>query len=349
MTSLRFYLCFTLSYALAALTLLGAALGSAWVFLGAASVFVLHPLLDNLILKSWRLPETRPESNVSLAILIFALPFLCVFGFVGIIHATTATTLELVGLIISFGTILGVLGINTAHELVHRKEKSLQNIGFALLSLANFSHYGIEHVFGHHKNVGTPLDPATAKKNEWIYTYFLRSYFWGFVDALKLEHKRLRSKGFWHPLKSRVLLWGAFQLFINFCIYALFGKNALLFWLGQSFVAVLLLQTVDYIEHYGLLRKEKEGGGYEGVKAEHSWDCYQALSNYTLINLGFHAHHHLKATVPFYQLTEQEKAPQMPYGYSAMALMALVPPVYFRVMNPRIPQTVRNNTDSSSL
>lgn len=344
MTSLRFYLCFTLSYSLAALALLGAALGSYWVFLGCASVFVLHPLLDNLVLKNWRLPEQRPESVLSLAVLIFALPFLCVFAFVGIIHATTAATLELVGLIISFGTIMGVLGINTAHELVHRKEKSLQNIGFALLSLVNFSHYGIEHVFGHHKNVGTPLDPATAKKNEWIYSYFVRSYFLGLVDAFTIEHKRLRSKGFWQPLKSRVLLWGLFQLFINFCVYALFGKTALLFWLGQSALAILLLQTVDYIEHYGLLRKAKEGGGYEGVKAQHSWDCYQALSNYTLINLGFHAHHHLKATLPFYQLTEQEKAPQMPYGYSAMALMALVPPVYFRVMNPRIPQAVGDNT-----
>lgn len=344
MTSLRFYFCFTLSYVVAALALLGAALGSYWVFLGAAAVFIFHPLLDNFLLKNWRLPKNRPESVLSLAVLIFALPFLCVFGFVGITHAMSASTLELVGLTISFGTVMGVLGINTAHELVHRKEKSLQNIGFALLSLVNFSHYGVEHVFGHHKNVGTPLDPATAKKNEWIYVYFLRSYFLGLFDAFVIEHKRLRSKGLLQPLKSRVLLWGLAQLFIIFFVYALFGVNALIFWLGQSALAILLLQTVDYIEHYGLLRKEKEGGGYEGVKAQHSWDCYQALSNYTLINLGFHAHHHLKATLPFYQLTEQEKAPQMPYGYSAMALLALIPPVYFRLMNPRIPQTVSDNT-----
>ncbi|WP_374073390.1 alkane 1-monooxygenase [Bdellovibrio bacteriovorus] len=337
MKAFLFYSRYSLPYFFAALALLGAALGGPWTYLGAAGVFVLHPLIDNLLLKDQRTPAIRPSSPWSLALLISALPFLSIFAFVGILRSLNAETYELVGLILSFGTILGLLGISTAHELVHRKERELRELGFGLLSLVNFSHYGVEHVFGHHKNVGTLQDPATARKNEWIYTYFFRSYFKGLWEAFFIEHRRLRTKGFFQPLKNRVVWWGLLQTLMTLCVYALYGEKALCFWIGQSLVAILLLQTVDYIEHYGLLRKKNSDGQPEGVKAQHSWDNYQALTNYALINLGFHSHHHLKVALPFTDLQEQKDAPQMPYGYSAMALMALVPPLYFRVMNPRLP------------
>nr|WP_295900512.1 alkane 1-monooxygenase [uncultured Bdellovibrio sp.] len=338
MKAFLFYSRYSLPYFFAVLAVIGAALGGPWTFLGAAGVFVFHPLIDNLLLKNKKVPDQRPASLWSLVLLISALPFLCVFGFVGILSSLKASSYELVGLMLSFGTIMGLLGINTAHELVHRKEKELQQLGFGLLSLVNFSHYGVEHVFGHHKNVGTLEDPATARRNEWIYFYFVRSYFKGLWESFFIEHRRLRQKGFWHVFKNRIVGWGLLQIFITLSIYALYGTQALFFWIGQSLVAILLLQTVDYIEHYGLVRRKNSDGLYEGVKAKHSWDSYQAFTNYALINLGYHSHHHLKATLPFTELHEQDEAMKLPYGYSVMALMAFVPPLYFTVMNPRLPQ-----------
>lgn len=337
MKAFLFYSRYSLPYLFAALTLLGAALGGPWTYLGAGGIFILHPLADNLLAKNKKPPANRPNSLWSLVLLVSALPFLCIFSFAGILHSLKATPLELLGLVLSFGTIMGVLGINTAHELVHRKEKQLRELGFGLLTLVNFTHYGVEHVFGHHKNVGTLEDPATARKNEWIYTYFVRSYFKGLWEAFFIEHRRLRTKGFLQPLKNRIVWWGFLQTLITLSIFALYGTQALYFWIGQSVIAILLLQTVDYIEHYGLFRRINSYGQPEGVKAQHSWDNYQALTNYTLINLGYHSHHHLKATLPFTELQEQSDAMKMPYGYSVMALMAFVPPLYFRVMNPRLP------------
>lgn len=336
-----FYARYALPYLLAVIALAGAALGGAGTYLGALALFGLHPLVDNFFRAAPEIPKDTPTRSIwADALVISALPFMCVFLFAGVIHATSATAWELVGLILSFGSISGTLGINIAHELVHRREKSLRGLGVGLLTLSNFSHYAVEHVYGHHKNVATPLDPASAHMNEWIYTYHLRSYFGGLKDALLIE-RRKNSKSLWGPIKNKILWYGLFQVLLTASVYGLYGNQALYFWLGQSAVGILLLQSADYIEHYGLSRKKNETGLYEGVKAQHSWDCYQKWTNYSLLNLGYHAHHHLKATLPFTELKEESTAPRLPFGYSAMVLMAFVPPLFFKVVNPRLPQNQR--------
>ncbi|CAE80032.1 alkane 1-monooxygenase [Bdellovibrio bacteriovorus] len=335
MKAFLFYSRYSLAYLFALLALLGAALGGAWTFLGVIGLFVIHPIWDH-ILRTKHIPEVRPKSRLPEALLIFALPFMSVFLFTGVIHSLDATALELTGLILSFGAITGVLAINTAHELAHRREKTMRGLGVGLLLLANFAHYAIEHVYGHHKNVATPEDPATARKNEWIYTYHFRSFFGGLWDAFKLENKRLNNKPLWHRVRHRIVWYLLLQVLMCLAVFGLYGNAALVFWLGQGVVGVLLLQTADYIEHYGLVRTKKEDGFYEGTKAPHSWDSYQAVTNYTLINLGYHSHHHLKATLPFTELQEQPGALKLPHGYSAMALLAFASPLYFKKMNPLI-------------
>lgn len=338
MKAFLFYSRYSLSYLMALGCLLGASLGGAWTYLGVVLLFVLHPVIDNWQVPVTQTPELRPPSKWADALLVSALPFMCLFLFVGVIHSMKASTFELIGLILSFGAYSGVLGINTAHELIHRREQQMRGLGVGLLVLSNFGHYAIEHVFGHHKNVATPLDPASARRNEWIYSYHLRSFFGGLAGSFAFEFRRLRNKGWGHVPKHRVFWYLLLQTLVTVAVYALYGKMALIFWMGQSLVGILLLQTADYIEHYGLQRALRDNGMYEGLKAHHSWDSYHRWTNYSLINLGYHSHHHLKATLPFPELQQQPQAPRLPYGYSAMALLAFVPPAFFKVMNPRLPQ-----------
>ena len=343
MKAFLFYSRDSLSYLMALGALLGASLGGIWTYLGVVLIFVLHPVIDNWLGPVTAVPENRPPSKWADVLVISALPFMCVFLFVGVIHAMKATAFELAGLILSFGAYSGVLGINTAHELIHRREKQMRGLGVGLLILSNFSHYAIEHVFGHHKNVATPLDPASARKNEWIYTYHLRSFFGGLWGSFVFEYQRLRNKGWLYIGKHRVFWYILVQSLLTGMVWALYGDQALLFWLGQSGVGIALLQTADYIEHYGLQRARRDDGLYEGFKAQHSWDSYHKWTNYSLINLGYHAHHHLKATLHFPELQQQPQAPRLPYGYSAMALLAFMPPLFFKIMNPLLSQNQKSH------
>lgn len=336
MKAFFFYLNYWRGYFFACLTFLGGLVGGYWSFLGLGIIFVLHPLMDNLIQRNINIPPFRLRSKWSVAPLVFALPFLCLFSFGGLLLAMQANQLEMLGLVLSFGTILGVLGINTAHELVHRREGWLRNLGMGILTLVNFTHWETEHVYGHHKKVATPDDSATARKNEWIYIYYFRSYFGGLMSSIRIENQRLKNKKSFNPWQNRIYWFGLLQLLITIFVYVISGSAGLLFWIGQSLMAIFLLQTVDYIEHYGLLRQKNEMGVYEPVKTNHSWDSYKAWTNYTLFNLGFHSHHHHKAALPYTELQAQPTAMHLPLGYSAMALLALVPPLFFMLMNPKL-------------
>lgn len=336
MTNLSFLMAYSRMYFFALLAILGVYWGDGWTFLGIGGIFVLHPILDNLIQKRMSSMPINPPRQISLAIIVFTLPFLTLMAFYGLQFSQKASSLELWGLIISFGGIFGALGITTAHELVHRKEKGVRALGIGILLLVNFAHWEVEHVFGHHKNVATDRDPASARKNEWIYPYLLRSFWGGFAHSFLIEHRRLQKKSLWAPLKNRVLWLSLLQYLVTWAVYEIYGLQAFLYWLGQSLVAIFLLQTIDYIEHYGLRRQKLENGDYESVKTIHSWDCYQTWTNGSLLNLGFHSHHHMKASLPYENLQKQDESLRMPLGYSAMALLALVPPLYFKIMNPRL-------------
>jgi alkane 1-monooxygenase len=237
------------------------------------------------------------------------------------------SALEQIGLILSTGSVLGAFGITSAHELVHRREKYMRAIGVYNLTLVNFAHWGLEHVFGHHKHVATPLDPATARKNEFLYAFWVREYFSSILKAYKINPKK-------------VSLYWLNSLFISALLFLFFGLKILIFWWLISLVAILLLQTVDYIEHYALLRTQNAEGQYMAFKPAHAWDTTSWLTNIALFNLGFHSHHHMKANVKFEDLVEQKDARQLPYGYSVMVLLAFLPWVFIPLMNKRL---VENN------
>jgi len=289
---------------------------------------ILETTLESLGGPSWRKGQSWIREPWATANLVAVAALLTVFYAWCVAQIPTRHGSEFVALVFVCGSIMGILGITLAHELVHRTNAHLQRLGLWLLLLVNFPHWATEHVHGHHRHVATPKDPATARRDEWLYTYWMRSYWGGFrsAQAILLAREPLFWVRAWVTWLAPAAQVAALTLF--------FGLPGFLFAVGQSVVAIALLQTVDYIEHYGLLREvTKEGFGPVG--AEHSWDWYGGVSNSLLFGLGFHANHHLKPRVPYQDLQPLPNARHMPYGYPAMVLLALIPPVFHRSMKKK--------------
>lgn len=246
---------------------------------------------------------------------------------------------ELIFLFYGIGVASGAVGIVYAHELLHQKNRVERWLGDLLLASVLYSHFRSEHLQVHHRYVGTPRDPVTARYNEGFWRFFLRVLASCPGSAWRAEGAMLRRKGLsiWH-LSNPFWLYGALQA----------GFLALAFWIGgwaglalfvwQAFIAVLHLEITNYIEHYGLTRKHLGGGRYEHVLPRHSWNASHKASNWLLINLQRHSDHHYKPDrrFPLLQTYSDNDAPQLPLGYPAMVVLAVVPPLWRRVMNPRV-------------
>jgi len=245
--------------------------------------------------------------------------------------------LELIGAAASVGATTGAIGMAFAHELIHRRHGYERAFGNILLASVTYPHFAIEHVKGHHRHVGTPHDPATARLGESLYRFVPRSMLGGLISAWQIERRRLweQEKGTWSR-HNLMLRYAAVELAIYVAVAAGFGPVALALFAGQSLVAIVVLETINYVEHYGLLRKKSTAYEYERVKPEHSWDSPNRVSNWLLINLPRHSDHHLSAAKRYQSLELLTHAPRLPGGYGAMFLLAVVPPLWFRVMNPRV-------------
>lgn len=254
---------------------------------------------------------------------------------VGPIDAFTRT-----GLILSMGVQCGAVGINVAHELGHRTTRFERNLARALLLSSLYMHFIVEHNRGHHKNVATPLDPASARLNEPIYTFWFRTIVGSFLSAWNIERSLQEKSGrsTWNirneMLQALVIEGGLLTL-----LYLIFGWMGLKAFLLTSLIGILLLETVNYIEHYGLRRKQLENGRYERVQPWHSWNSDYPIGRIVLFELTRHSDHHYKASRKYPLLRHLEGSPQLPAGYPAMMLLSLVPPLFFRVINPRIEST----------
>jgi alkane 1-monooxygenase len=201
--------------------------------------------------------------------------------------------------------------------------------------MVSYLHWGIEHVSGHHRRAATPEDPATARYGEALPAFLVRSVTGSFVSAWRIEVARNERRGR-SPLGNRVL-WGVVvSCGLTLAIGLALGPKAVAFFLAQSAVAIVLLETINYVEHYGLERRQIRPGVYERVTPLHSWNSSQRLTNTLLFNLQRHSDHHAHAARPYYQLRHYPESPQLPTGYAGMALLAMVPPLWRRVMNPRV-------------
>ena len=250
----------------------------------------------------------------------------------------TLTGWEMAGLVFSFGICCGSLGINVAHELGHRPRRYEQLLAQTLLLSTLYLHFFIEHNRGHHRHVATPLDPATARLYEPFWQFMPRAVWGEYRSAWHLEQERLtrqqRSAWSWQNLMLR---FQVAQVALILVVGLVFGPKALLAWLGAAAAGVVLFQLVNYVEHYGLLRRRTEKGNYERVQPHHSWNSEHAMGRILLYELTRHSDHHYLASRPYHTLRFQPASPQMPTGYPGMMLLAAFPPLWFRVMNPRVP------------
>ena len=242
---------------------------------------------------------------------------------------------------IVMGVMTGGLGITIAHELVHRTGVLERGLGYALLCSVWYGHFGIEHVVGHHKNAGLHHDPATARKGESAYAFVVRSAVMGWIDAFRIEQQNCRKHGTaWWGFHNRVVLYTVVEIVWTVLAVWFSGTlSAVWFVLGQSIVAILLLELVNYVEHYGLRRNEISSGVLERFGPTHAWESRFLASNYLLFKLQRHADHHMNPQRRYQMLHVHDNSPQLPSGYPVMVVMALVPPLWYRLIHPRLPKT----------
>jgi alkane 1-monooxygenase len=333
---------------LPALVIAGYALGGWWNFLLPACCFLAYPVI-NLFLSPASENHTHSHEDVaSSAYSQIALVFVPVL--IGLtawcIYSVSKPNIQGVsfyGLVLSVGIVNGVLGFTLAHEFSHRFTKTEMLAGYLLLLQNNYLHYRIEHVWGHHVYACTAEDPHTARIGESVYAYLPRAIATSYKNAFRIEAKRLSGSGIKRPLmRNRILLFGLLQIALLLMIIFTLGWQACLFFLLQSIIAIFILHIINYMQHYGLMRKKHSTGNYEKINAQHAWNNGRQNNSLSLFQLENHADHHMHPAKSFDKLNHQENSPEHPAGYSAMFLLALLPPLWFKVMNKRIPSHLLN-------
>jgi alkane 1-monooxygenase len=249
---------------------------------------------------------------------------------------------------VSCGLTTGI-GINVAHELMHRKGRVERALAEVLMTTTTYTHFCVEHVLGHHKNVATPEDPASSRIGETLYAYLPRTLLGGLRSAWRIETARASRQGFAGTVRDRRVRYPLVLVAVYAAIAVVVGGWGVVFFAAQSIVAMLLLETINYIEHYGLARREIRPGVYERTLPHHSWNASERLTNWVLFHLERHADHHHIASRPYFALRHIEDSPQLPTGYAGMVLLSLVPPLWRRVMDPRVVAWQQRASSSSSM
>jgi alkane 1-monooxygenase len=235
------------------------------------------------------------------------------------------------------GLLCGTFGINVGHELGHRVNPFEQTLARLLLLSSLYMHFFIEHNKGHHKRVATPADPSSARFGEMVYAFFFRTIFYSYASAWEIANRDTRKKGYSiFSLHNEMLLYQLIQLGFVGLILILFGWLPAILFIVAALNGILLLETVNYIEHYGLERKSIGDGKYERAMPEHSWNSNHVIGRVMLFELSRHSDHHYLASRKYQVLRHHQGSPQMPTGYPGMMILALFPPAWFYIMNRRI-------------
>ncbi|MBI1221180.1 MAG: alkane 1-monooxygenase [Bacteroidetes bacterium] len=303
-------------------------------------VFFLIPILDQVFGRFKFISAREEDSTLAFDwVLYLTVPiylFLYLY-FLQDVYRNTYDLLTLSGRIVSMGLLCGVYGINVAHELGHRKELFPRLVARLLLCTSFYAHFYIEHNRGHHKHVATPGDPSSARKNEMLYTFWMRSMTMTWLTAWRIEARKMKNLHLpiFHYRNQMIVLLFA-QLFWFGAIFYFFGYPVIIYILLSAWIGAALLETINYIEHYGLSRKQLESGVYERTGVEHSWNSDHVAGRFVLFELSRHSDHHYKASKHFPSLESKEGSPQMPLGYPGMMLISLIPPLWFAIMNPKL-------------
>jgi len=336
---------FWLSLLLVPAAIVAAMYGGWWLLLLPFSTWYLFTILD--FFTGLNLENADPQTVVDqlfwyrLITLIWTpVQLITIFGLMAyVVNTDHLTWFEEWVLFAFFGIISGTIGINYAHELMHQKPKAERWLADILLASVLYSHFRSEHLLVHHRYVATPRDPVSARYNEHFWKFFPRVLKESLVSAFNAEKAMLARKGLpWTSLSNPFFRYWALQAGFVLLAALIGGWWGVFLFVVQAFWAVFQLELVNYVEHYGLTRKHLGDGKYEHVLPRHSWNAAHKASNWLLINLQRHSDHHYKPDrrFPLLQNYTEDEAPQLPYGYPIMTMAAMVPPLWRRVMNPRV-------------
>jgi alkane 1-monooxygenase len=316
--------------------------GVLW-FYGPVLIFVVFPLLDILV----GLDASNPPDSVIKWLEQDRYYRWCTYLFLplqyaGLIFACWMwshgglSTLASIGLALTVAMVAGV-AINTAHELGHKRASSERWLSKVALAQTGYGHFFVEHNRGHHVRVATPEDPASARMGESFYEFWPRTVIGSLRSAIEIEREHLARDGrrFWTPRNDILGAW--MMSVVLFAGLALaFGPVVLPYLLIQAVIGFSMLEVVNYLEHYGLLRARGEDGRYERTRPEHSWNSNNVASNVLLYHLQRHSDHHANPLRRYQSLRHFEEAPQLPTGYAGMIVAAVIPPLWRRIMDPRL-------------
>jgi alkane 1-monooxygenase len=314
-----------------------------WMLLAPWVIHVLLPILDRVLGEDFSNPPesavAQLEQDVFYRAMVWAYVPLQMIGTV--LGAWIAATQPLpwfgyTALVLTVGAINGV-GIGTAHELGHKKEALDRWLSKIALAPSAYGHFFVEHNRGHHTRVATPEDPASARMGESFWAFLPRSVWGSLQSAWALEQERLNQKGMkvWHPQNHNLQAWGL-TLVLFGALVAWLGWMALPFLLVQAVYAASMLEVVNYVEHYGLLRQKDTAGRYLRCEPEHSWNSNHLVGNLLLYQLQRHSDHHAHPSRRYQALRHFAAAPQLPAGYATMISVAYCPPLWFAWMDHRV-------------
>ncbi len=310
-----------------------------WSILPYIWVLIIVPILD---LMTPKLNKTNKQLEITLghnASLIAVVPAMFLLFYLSLTKISNVEISLLGAIAIGLGTGIagGAIGITTAHELIHRKSKTMRGFGISLLVLCLYGHFRIEHIYGHHIHVATKNDPTTARKGENFYSFLIRCVITGIISAWSIEKNILISKKL--PvigINNRMLHYLIFQVLLIFASYYFSGIKGIIYILSHSAISIILLELVEYIQHYGLVRKRINQNSVESYNHSHSWNSRHSVADWSTFNLGLHSEHHSIANKPYPLLTQDKKIREMPANYPTMILMALIPPIWFKVIDQKI-------------
>ncbi len=322
----------------------------AMLFIPLVFIYFIIPLLDLIFAKDnsnpneQQVPELEAVTYYNWVLyLMLPLHFFVMYYTIEFL-VTESLSLWMHAVIILTLGVFGGLAVNLGHELGHKKSRLDKNLAKLALASGAYGHFNIEHNAGHHKEVATPEDTASARMGESIYRFALREYPGGLKRAWKIETQRLARKGLaWYSTDNQIL----HSYYLTALIYTLFtwlfGWTALLILMIHAPIVWWQLTSANYIEHYGLLRQKDAHGKYQRCEPVHSWNSNHLISNLVLFHLQRHSDHHANPARHYQSLRHFEEAPQLPTGYMGMFLLAYIPALWYKVMDKKLMTLYKND------
>ncbi len=336
---------FLLAFILPLAAILGLAYDGWYSLIPLIIIFILFPIIELLLPldeANWVEKMTDDEKNATFydwLLYLGVVVYLLTFGYFLVIIANTPFgSLEFWCRVGTMGLICGIFGFNLGHELSHRVNHPIDYFlgQIQLLTVLNL-HFIPYHLGGHHRNVGKPTDPSTAYIGEWVYTFWFRSQIGGYLQAWQIEKERTVHQGYAaYSLHNRMVKYTLVTIAYLVGLYFLLGQSLFFIYLIVVFISTCLLETINYIEHYGLKRQKNEKGLYEPVRHYHSWNSDHIFGRALMFNLSRHSDHHYNGSLKYQALKSLPDTPQMPTGYPGMVILAILPPLWFWVMDRRV-------------